>query len=303
MSVPVAKGGRMTRLDDPEGGSLVQARSVRRLLVALSLVTMMVVAGIGVAPQSGAASRWAAAPVATIHPGVMTDTPIGQCTANFVYFQGDEVYLGQAAHCSGTGAETDTDGCSTGSLPLGTPVQIEGATHPGRIVYSSWLAMHAAHEKDPATCAFNDFALVRIDPVDRPRVNPTVPFWGGPTGISRTGTKPFDVVYSFGNSSLRQGIELLQPKTGISFGDDYGGWTHLAYQLLPGIPGDSGSPLLDSHGRAVGILSTLDIFPSPGGNSFADAERTLQYARAHGFPHLLLARGTKPFNPSQLPLG
>jgi hypothetical protein len=292
----------MARLVDPEGGSQVQARSVRRLLIPLSLVAM-VVAGIGLAPQSSATSRWAAAPVATIHPGVMTFTPIGQCTANFVYFQGSEVYLGQAAHCSGTGAETDTDGCSTGSLPLGTPVDIEGATKPGKIVYSSWIAMHTAHEQDPVTCAFNDFALVRVDPADRARVNPTVPFWGGPTGISRTGTQPLDAVYSFGNSSLRQGIELFQPKVGISGGDDFGGWTHLAYQLLPGIPGDSGSPLLDSHGRAVGILSTIDVFPSPGGNSFADAERTLQYARSHGFPNLLLARGTRPFNPAQLPLG
>ena len=303
MPVSAAKGGRMTRLDDPEGGVHVQARSVRRLLVALSLVTMVVLAGIGVAPQSGAASRWASVPVATIHPGVQTVTPIGQCTANFVYFQGADVYIGQAAHCAGTGADTDTDGCSTGSLPLGTPVQIEGATKPGVMVYSSWIAMKAAHEQDPATCAFNDFALVRVDPADRARVNPTVPFWGGPVGISRTGTYPLEPVYSFGNSSLRQGIDLFKPKKGISFGDDFGGWTHLAYQLLPGIPGDSGSPLLDSHGRAVGILSTIDLFPSTGGNSFADADKTLLYARAHGFPNLLLAHGTRPFNPNQLPLG
>jgi hypothetical protein len=293
----------MARLDDPEGEVLVQARSVRRLLVALSLVTATVVAGIGLAPQGGAASRWASTKVATIHPGVMTVTPIGQCTANFVYFQGGEVYIGQAAHCAGTGTPDQTNGCSTGSLPLGTPVQIQGATKPGTLVYSSWLAMRAAHETDPATCAFNDFALVRIDPADVARVNPSVPFWGGPTGISRTGTKAMQPVYSFGNSSLRQGITLLQPKLGLSFGDDWGGWTHLAYQLLPGIPGDSGSPLLDVHGRAVGILSTIDILPSPGGNSFADAELTLLYARSHGFPQLLLATGTTKFNPHQLPIG
>jgi hypothetical protein len=293
----------MTRLDDLEGRAVVQARSVRRLLVALSLVTATVVAGIGLAPDSGAASRWPSAPVATIHPGVMTFTPIGQCTANFVYFQGSDVYLGQAAHCAGTGADNQTNGCQTGSLPLGTPVQIQGATKPGVMVYSSWLAMKAAHETDPATCAFNDFALVRVDPADRARVNPTVPFWGGPTGISRSGLSSLQPVYSFGNSSLRQGIALLQPKLGLSFGDQFGGWTHLTYQLLPGIPGDSGSPLLDSHGRAVGILSTIDLFPSPGGNSFADAELTLRYARSHGFPQLLLAKGTRRFNPNQLPIG
>ena len=28
-------------------------------------------------------------------------------------------YLGYAAHCAGTGSSTDTDGCTTKSLPLG----------------------------------------------------------------------------------------------------------------------------------------------------------------------------------------
>ncbi|MCW2567634.1 MAG: hypothetical protein JWN54_1731, partial [Mycobacterium sp.] len=32
------------------------------------------------------------------------------------------VYLGQAAHCAGTGAATETNGCTAASRPLGTPV-------------------------------------------------------------------------------------------------------------------------------------------------------------------------------------
>jgi hypothetical protein len=32
------------------------------------------------------------------------------------------VYLGQAAHCSSTGGDTETNGCSTHSLALGTPI-------------------------------------------------------------------------------------------------------------------------------------------------------------------------------------
>jgi hypothetical protein len=31
------------------------------------------------------------------------------------------------------------------------------------LVYNSWLAMRAEGETDPDACAFNDFALIRID--------------------------------------------------------------------------------------------------------------------------------------------
>ena len=229
----------MSRLIDAVG-VLVQARSVRRLLVVFSLFVAVAAVGLGGAPQAEAGVRWAAAPVATIHPGVMTFTPVGQCTANFVFFQGSDVFIGQAAHCAGTGSDTDTDGCSSASLPLGTKVDVDGATKQGTMVYSSWLAMQKAHEQDPATCAFNDFALVSLDPADYSRVNPTIPHWGGPTGVSHGGLPGFARTYSVGNSELRGGLGLLQPKVGFSLGDDDSGWSHSTYQILPGIPGDSG---------------------------------------------------------------
>jgi hypothetical protein len=34
-----------------------------------------------------------------------------------------------------------------------------------------------------------------------------------------------------------------------------------------------------------------------------DMSKALAYARTHGMPGLLLALGTVPFNPAQLPLG
>ena len=51
-----------------------------------------------------AASAWATADQATVHPGVQVFTQGAQCTANFVFQDASNVYLGQAAHCSGTGA-------------------------------------------------------------------------------------------------------------------------------------------------------------------------------------------------------
>jgi hypothetical protein len=86
---------------------------------------------------------WAPAKSTTIHPGVQTFTECAQCTSNFVFQEGSVVYLGQAAHCSGTGGQTETDGCSSGSLPLGTPVEVKGASRPGTLVYNSWLTMQA----------------------------------------------------------------------------------------------------------------------------------------------------------------
>ena len=284
-------------------GTTVQVRSVQRALVIVAMVIAAVASGIGLAPDARSASRWAAAPVATIHPGVMTFTPVGQCTANFVFFQGAEVFLGQAAHCAGTGAPTDTEGCGAATLPLGTPVEIEGASQPGTMVYSSWIAMDAAHEQDPEACAYNDFALVRVHPADRAKVNPTIPHWGGPTGLSRAGLPSLASSYGIGNSGLRGGLPLLQPKLGVSFGTAADGWRHSMYSVLPGIPGDSGGPVLDAAGRAIGVLVTVEVAPLVGRNGVTDMAKALDYAQAHGMPGLRLALGTSPFNPSQLPLG
>ncbi len=61
---------------------------------------------------------------AALHPGVQAYTDGAQCTTNFVFTDSAaNVYLGYAAHCAGTGAATDTNGCDAGSLPLGTKVE------------------------------------------------------------------------------------------------------------------------------------------------------------------------------------
>ena len=283
-------------------GVFVQARTVRRLLVVVMLVVTIAGLGAGAAPTAQAASRWAPAATATIHPGVQTRTPAGQCTANFVFYRGADVYLGQAAHCAGTGEVTDTNGCEAGSLPLGIPVTIQGATRPGTMVYSSWLAMQAEDQQNPDICAYNDFALVRVDPADRARVNPTIPYWGGPTAINRTGLPALASVFTFGNSSLRQGLELLMPKSGISLGTEGGGWVHPTYTVTPGIPGDSGSAMVDGNGRATGVLSTIGLVPLPAANYFADLSHVINFARSHGMGDVRLAVGTVGFNPNQLPL-
>ncbi|WP_280302549.1 hypothetical protein [Nocardia abscessus] len=259
-----------------------------------------------------AGPRWASSASATITPGTQTYTDgAGQCTSNYVFVDdAGNVYLGQAAHCATTEETGETHGCTAGSLPVGTTVAINrdgslishGRTiGSGRLVYSSWLTMQQNGEKDRNACAYNDFALVKIAAADLGKVNPSLPHWGGPTGINTTGAAEGGRVYSYGNSSLRGGISGLSPQVGESENDDpaVGGWTHTLTAPTPGIPGDSGSAFLDRDGRALGTLSTLGI-ALPIVNHVGDIHQELDYARTHsGISGLRLVLGTEPFDPNR----
>ena len=275
-----------------------------------SLVLLFIIALLAALPTTATAKRkakrapsptWAPADQATIHPGVQTFTDGAQCTANFVFTDGSNIYIGQAAHCAGTGGATETNGCDSESLPIDTPVEIDGASQPGTLAYSSWLTMQDKNETDPNTCDYNDFALVRIDPADHDAVNPSVPFYGGPTAVGATSALR-DKVYSYGNSGLRFEVSALSPKEGYSLGQRGGGWNHQVYTLTPGVPGDSGSAFLSPTGAALGTLSTVQLAPFPASNGVGDLARELAYAQQQGgFADLQLALGTEPFRPGLIP--
>ncbi|HET9420077.1 MAG TPA: hypothetical protein VFO49_02995, partial [Nocardioides sp.] len=206
--------------------------SARSSFLVIAAATVLGAGAMLATPATGAAAAptWAPAASASIHPGVQMYTEGAQCTANFVFTDGaGTTYVGYAAHCAGTGEATDTNGCDAVSLPLGTRVQfVEGGSlvgagttvGEGTLTYSSWLTMQQRGETDPATCDYNDLALVQVDADDVAKVNPSVPFWGGPVGINTEGTAAGDTVYSYGNSSLRAGVELLSPKQGTSLGTE-----------------------------------------------------------------------------------
>jgi hypothetical protein len=158
-----------------------------RVIAAVGVSAVLAVAGMAATSTAAQATvKYAPAATAKIHPGTMMYTAGAQCTANFVYTDGaGNTYLGYAAHCAGTGAETDTNGCTTKSLPLGTKVTFSndgnlvsnGTTvGTGTLAYSSWLTMQKRKEKGVNTCAYNDLALVKVNPADKGKVNPSVPF-------------------------------------------------------------------------------------------------------------------------------
>lgn len=284
----------------------------RKLTTTLALTGSALLAGaLGAGPAAATdepadVAAWAPADTAEIRPGVQMYTDGAQCTGNFVFGDGaGNVYVGYAAHCAGTGAATDTDGCQAESLKLGTEVDfmaggslVDGGRQvgSGTLAYSSWQTMHARGETDEDTCAHNDFALVKVDPADVAKVNPSVPIWGGPLAVNDDESTAGETVYSYGNSSLRGGIETLSPKQGISLGAEANGWSHPVYTATPGVPGDSGSAFLDSEGNALGTLSTLAIAPLAGSNGVGDLERELGYAQQYGgITGLTLVPGTEPF--------
>lgn len=266
-----------------------------RPLLACAAVGVL---GLGAVHAGAAPARptYAPAATATVTPGVQLVTGSRQCTANFVFTDDTgAVYLGQSAHCAATSGSTQTDGCLGESLPLGTPVRVTGADKPGTLAYSSWVAMRAVGEKDADTCASNDFALVRLDPTDVGRTNPSVPVFGGPVGLDVDGTRAGETVVSYGNSNLRFGVRSTSPKRGVSLGSTRGGWQHIVFTATPGIPGDSGSGVLDGSGRAIGTVSTLAALPVPGSNGIGDLAHEIEYARSQGMPGLALVPGTEEF--------
>jgi len=291
----------------------MRLRRVRGLLLASCLFVLPLCVGVD------GASAWAPESSATIHPGVMTFTNASsflggasQCTANFVFTDASgDVYLGQAAHCSSTGEDTETNGCTTKSLPLGTKVYsgdlvnggVQDGTLIGTLAYNSWIAMQRAGERDPATCAYNDLALIEIAAGQVGKVNPTVPFWGGPDGLAAAVSKTGEQVYSYGNSILRLGISALSPKTGVSLGEaeESDGWSQELYTATPGIPGDSGSGFMNAGGDALGVLSTVEFAPVPASNGVGTLAKELAYANSATGLGLKLADGTTAFKAVPVP--
>lgn len=271
-----------------------------------AVLSVVAALAVGCAAFGGPAPALAAAPPAfgpagsPIAPGIALITAGSACTANFVFSDAkDRVYLGQAGHCARIqfeGEQVPGTGCTFASNPVGTPVEIGTTGITGRLAYVSFQAMQARHETDASACRFNDFSLVEIPKAAIDKVTPSVPFFGGPTGLNTVGTAFGDLVVGLGNSPTRQDLDALKPKQSVSAGSVDGGWANLVYSVSPGIPGDSGGPYLDAEGRALGSLTSIVLTPPPASNSLTDIARALAYAQAYsGIKGLALALGAVPF--------
>ncbi len=231
------------------------------------------------APPEEAPPEWPVLSDATIRPGVKV-TGAGQCTSNFLFTSPDNstLYLGLAAHCFGKGESTDTNGCTTESHPLGSQAQVQGASQPAVLVYSSWITMQENGESDSSVCRANDFALVQLHADDRHLAHPAMLRFGGPTELAGAGASTGSRVLSYGNTQLRDGFSQMDEREGVIVNVANEGWTYTVYTAGPGLPGDSGSGVLTLDGKALGVLVTLGLAPLPASNGVTDLARVLAYA-------------------------
>lgn len=237
-------------------------------------------AAVTVLAPTGPAS---AASAGRVGPGTQLVTAGHACTANFVFRDArHRVFLGYAASCA-TRAGAAAGTCAR-SLPLGTRVRLadRGRTlGHGVLRYSSLRALHRAGLAAAASCAANDFALVEVRGALRRRVSPSVPYWGGPTGL---GALPGAAGYVFGLARPSSAARTL-PRAGQV---TTSGATASVSTLLPSTPAARGSGFLDGAGRAVGVLTGST---AAGDNTVVSLADAVDFARRHGVPGLHLVRG------------
>jgi hypothetical protein len=173
------------------------------------------------------------------------------CTANFIFTDGSSYYAGTAGHCSNQTGETVTMQVDTTTIAdVGTVAK---------------RTNHPAGDGIPG----DDFTLIRLDPaiVAGWGVNPAIPVIGGPNGVYG-GCGP-ETVRHYGHG---YGVAVAQgkPEGGVAtswFENSYG-WTGF------GAPGDSGSPVVTTDGKAAGNFTHLIVHTGYLGNDLAGMRAT-----------------------------
>lgn len=169
-----------------------------------------------------------------VQPGARLATG---CTMNFIYEDpGGTLYTGAAGHCYDE---------------AGVPARTDGGEPFGTVVY------RIDQELDGPL----DVALIEIDAAWHDRIDPAVRHWGGPVGTAAplSGSTTLHYGHGIGPGNA----EPTRPRTGVILKDEPSG---PRVQIFPFSFGDSGGPILDGDGRAVGILGEVVI----GGSRIAD---------------------------------
>jgi len=202
----------------------------------------------------------AAPPVGTgacpgVRPGAIVLTDVGQCTLNFL-FQGSDGgrYIGTAGHCvlgtSPIGGDVGERSWGPGTGPV---ARDSGGNRMGEFAY--------AILQDP-----KDFSLIRLDP--QVQASAGMCHFGGPTGVNndRPALSQPVVLEWFGNGVVAG--SAVPARSAIAAGmpsPDH------VFAQGAATPGDSGSGVISSDGRAVGALVTVGVHTGSLGLAGGDA--------------------------------
>lgn len=170
-----------------------------------------------------------------VRPGGFVQSEKGSCSLNFVFDGTDgRRYIGTAGHCISEEGKERVWTPGTGPQALGAD-----GSRIGEFAY--------AILKDP-----RDIALIRLDP--RVASSPQMCHFGGPTGINTDETGSPVLLQHYGNGVLAG--DILPARTALALGLPD---PDVAYAVGLVTPGDSGSGIISSDGRAVGVVVTLGV--------------------------------------------
>ncbi len=167
-----------------------------------------------------------------VRPGAPVLTPVGQCTLNFLWRGSDgHDYIGTAGHCLLEGSSRTQAVFAPGDGPSAR----DAAGH--RIGEFAYAVL------DPV----GDFALIRLDP--DVEASPEICRFGGPTGMDVGPIGPLTPLHHVGRGTLTGGLVPARTQLAVEGGD-----IRVVTGLGVASAGDSGSPLVDLAGRAVGVV-------------------------------------------------
>jgi hypothetical protein len=222
--------------------------------VAVAPAVLAVIAGVLAVPAASATpsacSAQGPAGIATTCTGVGPGTFVsvdggGGCTLGFVLRAANrKTYVVTAGHCAvelGSGSHVWQPGRGPVVRLSAASTQLSGATPGsaiGRVVY-------AVQEKDDID--EQDFAVIQLERGVTPYTS--VPYYGGPTGVNTALTPDPEQLNLFGRPPVLGDTVPARPLLAHSLSN-----REHVFATGPSAPGDSGAPVLDQEGRAVGVL-------------------------------------------------
>ena len=196
-------------------------RAVKRRITALALAVALAAPAVAIADCPG------------VRPGALVETPVGFCTMNFA-FRGRHGarYIGTAGHC----ILPESEGGEQVWGKRGPKAKDDDGQVIGRFAYA---ILRVNGEKD--------FGLIRLGRGISPAAS--ICRFGGPTGVNTEISSRTQTLNYYGNGTVVG--ELLPARALLALG-----LPNPDHVFATGVatPGDSGAPVMDRSGRAVGVL-------------------------------------------------